>query len=87
MSDNQLCAVAFNAVSDHLYETAQFLGASLNTTSLFFHQGKLSSSDHEQLKFMLHKAQMCLEKTHELFLAIEPSGGLFELAHSATSLI
>ncbi len=87
MSDKQLCAVAFNAVSDHLHESAQYIGGSLNTATLYFMQGKLEATEHEQLKFMLLKAQHCLEAAHNLFLSIEPSGGLFESPHSAPRLI
>jgi len=86
MSDKQLCAAAFNAVSDQLHESAQYLGGGLNIATLFFMQGKLESPEHAQLKFMLLKAQHCLETAHNLFLSTEPAGGLFELPNSAQRL-
>jgi len=86
MSDKQLCAVAFNTVSDQLDEIAHYLGGSLNTATLYFMQGKLGATEHEQLKFMLLKAQHCLEATHNFFLSTEPAGGLFELPNSAQRL-
>lgn len=82
MPDNQLCAVNFHAVSDHLSESAHHLGGGLDTVTLYFLQGKLGADEHERLKFHLLKAQHTLQVAQERFLSIEPAGGLFEPAQT-----